>query len=65
MPRGRSDNSKGVWCSSKAAMAPTDGVVDPGRCSVYSGLVLFDLMIIFWVERSFTDKPNVSNSIEH
>jgi hypothetical protein len=51
--------------AARVAMAPTDGVVDQVRRSVYSGPVLFDLMITFWVERSFTDKPNGSNSIEH
>jgi hypothetical protein len=40
-------------------------VTDPGRRIVYNGPVLFDLMITFWVVRSFTDKPNGSNSIEH
>jgi hypothetical protein len=42
-----------------------DGVRDPGRRIVYSGPVLFDLMITFLVVISFTDKPNRSNSIEH
>jgi hypothetical protein len=51
--------------AARVAMAPTDGVVDQGRHIVYSGAVLFDLMIMFQVERSFTDKPNESNSIEH
>jgi hypothetical protein len=46
-------------------MALTNGVVDSGRRNVYSGPVLFDLTIMFWVERSFIDKPNGSNSIEH
>jgi hypothetical protein len=32
---------------------------------VYSGPMLFDLMITFLVVRSLTDKPNGSNSIEH
>jgi hypothetical protein len=32
---------------------------------VYSGLMLFDLVITFLVVRSFTDKPKESNSIEH
>jgi hypothetical protein len=36
-----------------------------GRRIVYSGPVLFDLTITFLVVRSFTDKPNGSNSIEH
>jgi hypothetical protein len=51
--------------AARATMAPADGVVDPGRRNVYSGPVLFDLTITFWVERSFTDKPNGSNYIEH
>jgi hypothetical protein len=38
--------------AARAAMAPTDGVIDPSRRSVYSGLVLFDLTITFRVERS-------------
>jgi formate-dependent phosphoribosylglycinamide formyltransferase (GAR transformylase) len=42
-----------------------DGVRDPGRRIVYNGLVLFDLMITFFVVRSFTDTSNGSNSIEH
>jgi hypothetical protein len=46
-------------------MALADGVVDPGRRNVYNRPVLFDLTITFRVERSFTDKPNGSNSIEH
>jgi hypothetical protein len=40
-------------------------VTDPGRRIVYNGPVLFDLMITFWVVKSFTDKPNGSNSTEH
>jgi hypothetical protein len=40
-------------------------VVDLRRQSVYSGLMLFDLVITFLVVRSFTDKPKESNSIEH
>ena len=40
-------------------------VMDPGRRNMYSGPVLFDLTITFRVVRSFTDKPNVSNSREH
>jgi hypothetical protein len=51
--------------AARAAMAPTDGVVDPGRRSVYSGPVLFDLKITFHVVRSFIEKPNESNSIDH
>jgi hypothetical protein len=46
-------------------MALTDGVVDLGRRSVYSGPVLFDLKITFHVVRSFIEKPNKSNSIDH
>jgi hypothetical protein len=42
-----------------------DGVRDPGRHIVYSGLVLLDWTITFLVVRSFTDKPNGSNCIEH
>jgi formate-dependent phosphoribosylglycinamide formyltransferase (GAR transformylase) len=49
----------------RAAIALEDGVRDPGRRIVYKGLVLFDLTITFLVVRSFTDKPNGSNSIEH
>jgi hypothetical protein len=32
---------------------------------MYNGLMLFDLTITFLVVRSFTDKSNGSNSIEH
>jgi hypothetical protein len=39
-------------------------VVELGRQSVYSRMVLFDLAIMFLVVRSFTDKPKWSNSIE-
>jgi hypothetical protein len=46
-------------------MASGEGEVDPGSHSVYNRLMLFDLMIMFRVERSFTDKPKWSNSIEH
>jgi hypothetical protein len=49
----------------RAAIVLEDGVRDPGRRIVYSGPVLFDLTITFLVVRSFTDKPNGSNSIEH
>ncbi len=38
---------------------------EPGRRNVYSGPVLFDLTITVRVVRSFTDKPNGSNSREH
>jgi hypothetical protein len=36
-----------------------------GRHIVYSRPVLFDLTITFLVVRSFIDKPNGSNSMEH
>jgi formate-dependent phosphoribosylglycinamide formyltransferase (GAR transformylase) len=48
-----------------AATAVDGDVKELGRRIVYSGLVLFDLTITFLVVRSFTDKPNGSNSIEH
>jgi hypothetical protein len=51
--------------AARVATTLEDGVRDPGRRIVYSGLVLFDLTIMFLVVRSFTDKPNGSNSIEH
>jgi hypothetical protein len=48
------------------ATTAVDGdVKELGRRIVYSGPVLFDLTITFLVVRSFTDKPNGSNSIEH
>jgi hypothetical protein len=47
-----------------AAIA-VDGDVELGRRIVYSGPVLFDLTITFLIVRSFTDKPNGSNSMEH
>jgi hypothetical protein len=65
MPRGWSDIRKSVGAAARAATAPGEGVLDPGRCIVYNGSVLFDLMITFWVKRSFTNKPNGSNFIEH
>jgi hypothetical protein len=65
MPRGWSDSSKSVGVAARAATASGEGAVDLGRHIVYNGPVLFDLMITFWIERSFTDKPNGSNSIEH
>jgi hypothetical protein len=40
-------------------------VKELGRRIVYSGPVLFDLTITFLVVRSFTNKPNGSNSMEH
>jgi hypothetical protein len=51
--------------AARAASVLEDGVRDPGRRIVYSGPVLFDLTITFLVVRSFTDKLNGSNSIEH
>jgi hypothetical protein len=51
--------------AARAAIALEDGVRDPGRRIVYSGPVLFDRTITFLVVRSFIDKPNGSNSIEH
>jgi hypothetical protein len=47
-----------------AATTVDDDVKELGRRIVYSGPVLFDLMITFLVVRSFTDKPNGSNSME-
>jgi formate-dependent phosphoribosylglycinamide formyltransferase (GAR transformylase) len=47
------------------ATALEDGVRDTERRIVYNGPVLFDLMITFLVVRSFIDKLNGSNSIEH
>jgi formate-dependent phosphoribosylglycinamide formyltransferase (GAR transformylase) len=49
----------------RAATTVEDGVRDSGRCIVYNEPFLFDLMITFLVVKSFTDKPNMSNSIEH
>jgi formate-dependent phosphoribosylglycinamide formyltransferase (GAR transformylase) len=55
-----------VWgTAARAATALEDRVRDPERRIVYSGSVLFDLTITFLVVRSFTDKLNGSNSIEH
>jgi hypothetical protein len=51
--------------AARAATALKDGVRDPRRHIVYNRPVLFDLMITFLVVRSFTDKSNRSNSIEH
>jgi formate-dependent phosphoribosylglycinamide formyltransferase (GAR transformylase) len=51
--------------TARAATVLEDGVRDPGRRIVYSRLVLFDLTITFLVVRSFTDKSNMSNFIEH
>jgi hypothetical protein len=48
------------------AAAVVDGdVKELERRIVYSGPVLFNLTITFLVVRSFTDKPNGSNSMEH
>jgi hypothetical protein len=49
----------------RVATTLEDGVRDPGRHIVYSGPVLFDLTITFLVVRSFTNKSNGSNFIEH
>jgi formate-dependent phosphoribosylglycinamide formyltransferase (GAR transformylase) len=55
-----------VWeTTARAATMLEDGVRDPRRRIMYSGPVLFNFMITFLVVRSFTDKPNESNSIEH
>jgi hypothetical protein len=51
--------------AARAATALEDGVRDPGRRIVYSGPMFFDLTVTFLVVRSFTDKPNESNSMEH
>jgi hypothetical protein len=48
-----------------AATAVDGDVKELGRRIVYSGPVLFDLTITFQVVRSFTDKPNGSNSMAH
>jgi hypothetical protein len=48
-----------------AAIAVDGDVKELGIRIVYSGPVLFDLTITFLVVRSFTDKPNGSNSMEH
>jgi hypothetical protein len=48
-----------------AATSVDDDVKELGRRIVYSGPVLFDLTIMVLVVRSFTDKPNGSNSMEH
>jgi hypothetical protein len=48
------------------AATTVDGdVKELGRRIVYSGPVLFDLTITFLIVRSFTDKPNGSNYMEH
>jgi hypothetical protein len=48
-----------------AATIVDGDVKELGRRIVYSGPVLFDLTITLLVVRSFTNKPNGSNSIEH
>jgi hypothetical protein len=48
-----------------AAIAVDGDVKELGRRIVYSGPVLFDLTITFLVVRSFTDKPNGSNTMKH
>jgi hypothetical protein len=55
MPRSRSDYGG----------SSSGDVKELGRHIVYSGPVLFNLTITFLVVRSFTDKPNGSNSIEN
>jgi hypothetical protein len=47
------------------ATAVDGDVKELGRRIVYSGPLLFDLTITFLVVRSFIDKPNGSNSMEH
>jgi hypothetical protein len=47
------------------ATAVDGDVKELGRRIAYSGPVLFDLTITFLVVRSFTDKPNGSNSMKH
>jgi hypothetical protein len=51
--------------AARVAIAPDEGVIDPSRRIMYNRPMLFDLKIMFLVERSFTDKPNGSNFIEH
>jgi hypothetical protein len=48
-----------------AAIAVDGDVKELGRRIVYNGPVLFNLTITFLVVRSFIDKPNRSNSMEH
>jgi hypothetical protein len=47
------------------ATAGDGDVKELGRRIVYSGPVLFDLTITFLIVRSFIDKPNGSNFMEH
>jgi hypothetical protein len=51
--------------TARAATTLEDRVRDPGIHIVYNRPMLFDLTIMFLVVRSFTDKLNGSNSIEH
>jgi hypothetical protein len=51
--------------AARVATALEDGVRDLGRRIMYSGPVLFDLTTTFLVVRSFTNKLNESNYIEH
>jgi formate-dependent phosphoribosylglycinamide formyltransferase (GAR transformylase) len=51
--------------AARVATTLEDRVRDLERRIVYSGPVLFDLTITFLVVRSFTDKLNMSNFIEH
>jgi formate-dependent phosphoribosylglycinamide formyltransferase (GAR transformylase) len=51
--------------AARAATTLEDGVRDLRRRIMYNEPVLFDLTITFLVVKSFTDKPNRSNSIEH
>jgi hypothetical protein len=48
-----------------AATTVDGNLKELGRRIVYSGPVLFDLTITFLVVRSFSDKPNGLNSMEH
>jgi hypothetical protein len=42
-----------------------EGAGCEGRRIVYRGFELLHLVIMFRIERSFTERPNLSNSIEH
>jgi hypothetical protein len=44
--------------AARVATTLEDGVRNPGRHIMYSGLVLFYLTITFLIVRSFTDKSN-------
>jgi hypothetical protein len=65
VPGSRSNSSKGVGVAAIVVTVPNEGVTNSGICIVYNRPVLFDLMIMFLIVRSFTDKPKGSNSIEH